>query len=52
MAVDLPADDRLLNPRQQLVPFVQRQTQVGDILKTIGTVELNDAGTAVRSISE
>jgi hypothetical protein len=35
----------MLNPCQRLRPFVQRQTQVGDILETIGTVELHDAGT-------
>jgi hypothetical protein len=42
VAVDLRADDLLLDPRQRLLPFGQCQTQVGDIIKTIASVELHD----------
>jgi hypothetical protein len=35
MGVDLRGDNLLLNPRQQLLCFGQRHTQVGDIARTV-----------------
>ena len=42
VVADLRGDDLLLNERQQLLPFGQCQTQVGDIAETIGPIELHD----------
>jgi len=36
VVADLRDDGLLLNERQQRLPFVHGQTQVGDILKTVG----------------
>jgi len=42
VVADLRGDDLLLNERQQRLPFVQGQTQVGGILKTVGSMELHE----------
>jgi hypothetical protein len=44
--VGLRGDDLLLNTRQKLLRFGQRQTQMADIAKTIRPVDLHDVGTA------
>jgi len=44
--VGLRGDDSLLNTRQKLLRFGQRQTQMADIAKTIRPVDLHDVGTA------
>ena len=46
MAVGLPGNNSLLNCRQQQLPFRQRQTEVGDIAKTIRPADLNHVGAA------
>ena len=46
MLVGLRGDDLLLNTRQKLLRFGQRQTQMADIAKTIRSVDLHDVGTA------
>jgi len=43
--VGLRGDDLLLNLCQQLLPFGERQTQRGDIVKAIGPVESHEVET-------
>jgi hypothetical protein len=45
VVVGLRGDDLLLNTRQKLLRFGQRQTQVGDITKTIRPADLHDVET-------
>jgi hypothetical protein len=42
VVADLRRDDLLLNVRKKLLPFRKCQTQVCDILKTIGSIEFHD----------
>ena len=39
MMVGLRGNNLLLNFRQQQLRFVQRQTQIGDLIKTIGPAD-------------
>jgi hypothetical protein len=50
VVAELRGDDLLLNARKQLLSFGQCQTQVGDILKTIGPVELLDVDSGLLTI--
>jgi hypothetical protein len=42
VALGLGSDNRLLQPRQQSLRFIQPQTQIGDVDKIIGSIDSHD----------